>query len=355
MQFWYKNPPSWNWIASAVEPREHLGWNHRSASLQLFSTMTAVVPFCEVVLMFRIPTLIALLAFLITPNVPAQEQVREGTGRDGRPLLRPALPDETQARLTADYEAALARFRAVPSEENIIWLGRRLAYLGRYKEAIDVFTQGITAYPDSARLHRHRGHRYITLRKNVAAIADLERAARLIRGTNDIVEPDGAPNAYGMPRSTLHSNIWYHLGLVYYLTGNNHEALAAFRECEKVSRVNDDSRVAAAYWLALILWRLDQPVDAAQVYNAIRPNMQVIENHAYHDLLLLFRGLRKLEDILPAQGGLAFATTAYGVSQWHAHHGRDDQASALRQQILDSNAWASFGYIAAEADAVRTH
>ena len=61
-------------------------------------------------------------------------------------------------------------------------------------------------------MYRHRGHRYITVAQFDRAIADFEKAVALIKGTPDEIEPDGAPNPTGKPRSTLHFNIWYHLG-----------------------------------------------------------------------------------------------------------------------------------------------
>ena len=62
-------------------------------------------------------------------------------------------------------------------------------------------------------MYRHRGHRYVSIREFDRAIADLEYAATLIEGTEDEIEPDGMPNAMNIPVSSLHSNIWYHLGL----------------------------------------------------------------------------------------------------------------------------------------------
>ncbi|MHC5071708.1 MAG: tetratricopeptide repeat protein, partial [Planctomycetota bacterium] len=91
---------------------------------------------------------------------------------------------------------ALAALRSAPrDEERIIWYGRRLAYIGRYEEAIGVYSKGLAVHPDSPKLLRHRGHRYITLRRFADAIADLERAGQLIDTRPDEVEPDGIPNA----------------------------------------------------------------------------------------------------------------------------------------------------------------
>src|SRR4029079_14854032 len=115
------------------------------------------------------------------------------------------------------------------SADAAIWLGRRLAYLGRFPEAIEAFTQGIAIHPADARLYRHRGHRYITTRRFDREVADLTKASQLVAGKQDEVEPDGAPNKAGIPRSTLQSNIWYHLGLAQYLSGDFDAALASYR------------------------------------------------------------------------------------------------------------------------------
>ncbi len=72
------------------------------------------------------------------------------------------------------------------------------------------------------------------------------------------MEPDGLPNEQNKPRSTLHTNIWYHLGLAHYLTGDFDEAINAYRECLKASS-NDDMRVATSYWLYMALRMTDWP------------------------------------------------------------------------------------------------
>lgn len=144
--------------------------------------------------------------------------------------IRPQLSAETRR----DFEVKLAQARTDleknPSVENLIWLGRRTAYLGRYKEAIGIYSEAIKKFSDDARLYRHRGHRFLTLRCFDDAIEDFKKAAKLIRGKPDEIEPDGLPNARNVPTSTLQSNIWYHLGLAHYLKGDFRGALSAYRE-----------------------------------------------------------------------------------------------------------------------------
>jgi tetratricopeptide (TPR) repeat protein len=250
---------------------------------------------------------------------------------------------------------AQARYEANPNDPDaIIWLGRRLAYPGRFREAIEVYTKGIEKFPRDARLYRHRGHRYITLRKFALAISDLKKAAELTKGKPDEVEPDGQPNARNIPTGTLQFNIWYHLGLAYYLTGQTNRALRSYRECLKVSN-NPDALVATTHWLYMTLRRLNRGQEAVRALAPIRPGMDIIENDGYYRLLQMYKGLISVETLHAEalkEGSSAGAhSILYGVGNWHSYNGRREEARKVFQQILATDQWTSFGYIAAEADA----
>ena len=238
----------------------------------------------------------------------------------------------------------------------MIWLGRRTAYLGRYREAIAIFSAGIEKFPAEPRLFRHRGHRYVTTRRFDAAIADLETAVRLIGRRPDEVEPDGLPNARNLPTSTLNSNVWYHLGLARYLEGDFERALAAYRECAKFS-TNPDMTVATTHWLYMTLRRLGRDAEAAEALEPILEGMDVIENQDYHRLLLVDQGKLAPEQVLAeaADSGnaVALASVGYGIGNWHLFNGRRREAIELFRRVLAGGSWASFGYIAAEAELAR--
>jgi len=272
-----------------------------------------------------------------------------------RPL--PPVSDEARRGMEERLKEARARYEANPNDpEAIIWLGRRTAYLGPVKDAIPIYTEGIRKHPQDARLYRHRGHRYITLRLYDLAIRDLERAASLIRGKPDEVEPDGLPNARNIPTSTLQSNIWYHLGLVYYLKGDFTNALRCYRRCMEVSK-NPDMLAATSHWLYMTLRRLRHTRDAAQVLNAITEDMDIIENRDYHRLLLMYQGKvapeSLLEEASQSKGALSFTTIGYGVGNWYLYNRRRADAIRLFDRVVSSQQWTSFGYIAAEAELVR--
>ncbi|MHC4101056.1 MAG: tetratricopeptide repeat protein, partial [Planctomycetota bacterium] len=182
----------------------------------------------------------------------------------GRSLYPLPLDRDTLITRGRELAEAHAAFREDPlDEQNIVWLGRRLAYLGRYRQAIAVYSDGLILHPDSYRLLRHRGHRYITLRRLDDAIDDLELAATLIEDVPDETEADGLPNDRNIPTSTSHTNVYYHLGLAHYVKGEFGPAVDAYRRCLDFSG-NDDMRCAAIYWLYLTLCRLGHDDEATQ-------------------------------------------------------------------------------------------
>ncbi|HEY4611360.1 MAG TPA: hypothetical protein VII11_00075 [Bacteroidota bacterium] len=274
----------------------------------------------------------------------------------GKPLNRIDFPANTKVQLDSHYVTALGKYEENPDDaDNIIWLGRRAAYLWRYQEAIRIFTEGIRKYPDDPRMYRHRGHRFITVREFDKAIADLEKAASLIKNRADEIELDGQPNRYNIPTSTLNSNIWYHLGLVYYLKADFQNALRCFTECKKFSN-NADMLCATSDWLYMIERRLGKLTEAKAVLTPITQKMKILENFAYHRRLLMYKGELPIDSLLNLQkaSDLDIATYGYGVGNWHLYNGRLEEAKKIFEQVLAGNYWAAFGYIAAEADLKRT-
>ena len=271
--------------------------------------------------------------------------------------IQPQLSAETQRESEAKLNEARGRFeKNSRSADNAIWLGRRTAYLGRYKESIRIYTQGIEQFPADARFYRHRGHRLITLRCFDAAIADLEKASKLIAGKPDEIEPDGLPNARNIPTSTLQSNIWYHLGLAYYLKGDFQRALSAYREAEKVSK-NADMLIATTHWVYMTLRRLGLEKEASKTLAPIKDNLDLIENGDYYRMIRVYKGqldpATLWAEITQRSDSLSNATLGYGLGNWFLYNGQRADAEKLFRQVTAGNQWSSFGYIAAEAELKR--
>ncbi len=295
--------------------------------------------------------------YLKPAPVPATAGTPEATSLSGRALFAPPIPADRRRALEDNLVAAMAAFAKNPDDADaIIWLARRLGYLGRYREAIAVLTRGIEKHPEDIRLYRHRGHRYITVRELDRAVADLSRAAALIVAGNvpDQVEPDGDPNALNVPTSTSHFNVYYHLGLAHYLQGAFEPALAAYRECLKYSTGSDDRLVATADWLYMTLRRLGLSDEAARVLQPITADLKVIENHAYWHRLLFYKGEKTAAELLgPRSDAVELATYGYGVGNWYLYNGEEDKAREVFARVVAGEMWPAFGFIAAEAELSR--
>lgn len=264
-----------------------------------------------------------------------EEKLPEVISLLGKKLYAAPAEGEELAKLEAELQEALKAVEAEPENLDVlIQYGRALAGLWRYREAIEVYTRGIEAYPEAAMLFRHRGHRYISIRDFDRAATDLAKAAEL----ND-----------------RDFDIWYHLGLAHYLKGDFAEASKAYGNCLQTA-ADDDSKVAVSNWLYAALRRLKKNDQAEEVLKGISEGMKVEENTSYYNLLLFFKGLKSEEDILAAAqaSDLDSATVSYGVGAWHLYNGREEKASNYFEKIVSLRYWPAFGYIAAEAELART-
>lgn len=259
-------------------------------------------------------------------------------------------------KMLLKFEEAKKAFEANSDDvDNIIWYGRRTAYLGRYVAAISIYSEGIKMFPKEARLYRHRGHRYISIRQLDKAIVDFKKAGELIEGTENEIEPDGMPNAQNIPVSTLHGNIWYHLGLAYYLKHDYEKAYDAYLKCRASGKLPDNI-VSSTHWLYMIQRRLGNKELANKMLEPIEAKMDVIENQSYHDLCKLYKGIIPVDSLLQiGAGSPSNDAVSYGVANWYYYNDERAKAQKIMEGLVESPAWSSFGYIAAESDLLRNY
>lgn len=283
---------------------------------------------------------------------------------DNAKIIAPVLSEEARKIYETKLAEAKKDFEKNPNKaDSIIWLGRRTAYLGNYKEAIKIFTDGIGKFPKDVRFYRHRGHRFVTIRCFDDAVRDLKTAQEMIRKykIRDEVEPDGLPNARNVPTSSLWSNIHYHLGLAYYFKREFNYATAAFMASLSNSK-HDDMRVASAHWAYMSARRftkieskseLDKVVKELLI-KGIEKDPDIIESVDYYKLVKLYQGKIKADELLKEIGTetstLSNASLGYGLANWFLYNGEKEKAEKIFRQITSGNQWASFGYIAAEME-----
>jgi tetratricopeptide (TPR) repeat protein len=230
-----------------------------------------------------------------------------------------------------------------------------LAYLFQFEKAFAVYTDGIARFPQAHQLYRHRGHRYISARQFEQAVADLTRAAELAADQPVIVEPDGIPNKLNRPLSNSHFNIWYHLGLAYYLLGQWQSAVDAYQTCLSYCD-NPDLLTATVDWLYMTYRRLGDEAAARELLALIDDEMVLMESPVYYNRLMMYKGRQTAESLLNPVGetaedrDIAIATQGYGVGNWYLYHGDTQAAREVFARVLQSQNWSAFGYIAAEVE-----
>jgi len=279
----------------------------------------------------------AVIAAILTLLAACRKESREepeAMSLLGKPLYRTPAEGEALSKLEASLREAAARLEASPDDpETIILYGRALSALWRYNDAINIYTRGIAVHPDHALLYRHRGHRYISVRKFDKAVADLTRAAELKDDEFDI---------------------WYHLGLAHFLRGEFEKAEEAYQSCREVAQ-DDPSIIAVSNWLYLTLMRQGKTEEAASVLEGIREDMDPGENIAYFNLLLFDKGLKTQSELetAAAASDLDMATIGYGLACRLLVRGEKEKAFTMFRRIADLSYWPAFGVIAAEAELFR--
>jgi tetratricopeptide (TPR) repeat protein len=286
--------------------------------------------------------------------IPAEASpaVNESGNKTREDVIQNTLTQREKQRRERNLETSRLNYEEDPDDEtNIIWYGRRLAYLGKYEESINIYTVGESKFPSSYKILRHRGHRYITLREFDKAVDDLQTAAFYVRNEPIEIEPDGIPNAYNRPLSNNKFNIWYHLGLAYYLKGNYDKAISSYKKCLEYSN-NNDLKVATSYWLYNTYLKIGNTEAANELIRDINGSMRLIENKTYHELIMMFKGFLTPESLVTkyTSDGVLNATAGYGIGNYFLANNKKDRAIPIFSRIIETDQWDSFGYIASEVE-----
>ncbi|MBT0811013.1 tetratricopeptide repeat protein [Litoribacter ruber] len=286
-------------------------------------------------------------------NLQEDHKVFQGMSLLGDSLFT-SVDSAAMEKQLNDLSDAQRQYQEEESLYNLIWVGRREAYLGRHDLAIKTFTQAIEKYPDSYEALRHRGHRYISIREFEKAVSDFSKAAQLMEGKEIQIEEDGIPNKLNQPLSTVQFNVWYHLGLAHYLLNDYENALKAYEKCLEVSD-NDDLVVATLDWYYMTLIKMDREAEARELLDKVHADMEIIENDAYHKRLMTYKGEVDEDDLINGdlnsdQGKLQYVTQGYGLGNHYLRQGKIQEATETFMRVMKTNYWSAFGYIASEME-----
>ena len=278
----------------------------------------------------------------------------EGFSLFGEPLYNPRTYPDPENKQQVKFQEAYAAWEQDPEDrDKILWLGRQYAYVGKYRDAIHIYTEALKLFPDDPEFYRHRAHRYLSLRMFDFSIKDSEKAVDLILKKPDYMEPSGLAGAEETTEYTMYTNTYYHLGLAYMLKGDLLNARRTFYNLLDAA-VNDDHTIMASYWLYIILKRLNYEEEASKLLEHVKPDMKCPVSKPYYECLKMYKGEIEPEKLLAqGEGQLSIVTSGFGVANEYLYRGDYTKYVEILTKILATNAWSGFGYISAEADLKR--
>jgi tetratricopeptide (TPR) repeat protein len=266
----------------------------------------------------------------------------------GKPLFSPA-PD-AKVLWKSDSVIQTIRSKSNLSEDDFIEIGKQLVATARYKEAVENYTTGLNKFPESFKLLRHRGHRYLTLRKLDLALNDLLKARDLIKSQPDTWEFD----TEGKKTDTYQHQIEYHLGVDLFLHGAYKKAVKAFEKSLKEAHVGNEI-VGTTDWLYHSYQRNGQEKEAQELLITITPDFNADHEQAYFRRIMFYKGIIKPNELVdetapPEKLTIQDVTKLYGLANWYAFQGNKEKAKELYAKIIQSNSWPAFAYLASEIE-----
>jgi len=208
--------------------------------------------------------------------------------------------------------------------EEYLQEGLSLAASSRAEEALEIFSEGLSFYPDNFPLRQQRSRKAMALRP-WQAVSDFKIAADL-------------------PGSDWEAH--YYMGVAFALAGAWEEATAPFRkafdECEK----NGISTVPARDWLWTVLTLTGQ--DASDALAGFDESVGWTEDdYPYFRRLLLYTGKVGEEEFFdrkelgsrPATALVEEMTQRWGLATWYLAQGRKEEYFAQLKAVYESPEW----------------
>lgn len=263
---------------------------------------------------------------------------------------------EAQMEFQQKYEIASRKRCIIPEKPEILeaeqalaqdprngdlWMQKGLA-LAKYslmREATECYSMAISYNPFKWEYYRHRAHRFLSMWRFEDAAADFTIASRL--------NPDGW-------------DIWYHLGLSHFLLGAYDKAAKAYQRCLDLT-TQESKLIACVDWYWMTLNRLERYDDAKKLLDRITTGMDAGDNTAYYARLMVYKGLKKAEDVLSADPekttDLERLTYGFGIGNYMMIHGDAQSAIDIWKQVVkagdENDLYYAFSYLASKVELTR--
>lgn len=153
-------------------------------------------------------------------------------------------------------------------------------------------------------------------------------------------------------------DVWYHLGLSYFLMGRYEDAAVAYKRCYALSNpAKADDFCAITDWRWRTYMRLGRKEDATALLKNLPDGYEKAADVCGYTLnCAMYQGKISPEDLMKdrlVDGHLDAITSLYALSNYYYVMGDMDKSNELVDKCLefaDANQWCSFGYLAARVD-----
>lgn len=208
--------------------------------------------------------------------------------------------------------------------------GRELIRQNLYREAIDIYNQGLLKFPLNPYLLTLAGRAYLNIRRYEEAVANFVLSKRI------------KPDLF---------DTYYHLGVAYYLLEDNELSLKTFDKTMKLADCDEDY-TGSAYWYLLTLMRMDKKEEVYKFAGHIEPGLKLTLGYAFYNVLLIVNGNKEIDDVLKIEDNMTNAHLIYyyGIACYQYFLGNESEGDRLILRILEEKEgkrWAGFAYLGA--------
>ncbi len=232
------------------------------------------------------------------------------------------------ARTAVDATRTDAQFRTA-----ILDLGLALEGVWRYREAVSVYSRGLSRFSNDGELFLRRGTSSLRLRNFERALNDLRTAVKLLD-------------------SSFESH--YRLGLAQFVTRDYRRA-GKTMELAAARAADDEEMVAALHWAYASFKRSGRRSDSVAALEAIPRRPNVAEDSDYLALVKMYRGEVGEIDVFDQDAPEAnrSSTRGFGVANWHLGAGSEVRAREILRVVVGGADWPAIGVVAGEVDLER--
>lgn len=250
-----------------------------------------------------------------------------------------------------DLEVANIVYNSAPlKESSYSWRGRREGFLGNYAKAIEIFTEGMTLFPDSYALYRYRGYHLVRNYQFEEGIADLRHAEELIENIDVAPTQDGIPGKSNFSPSTFKRNIYFYLAQSSMATGDYATVIEYMDKAAAANELKDgdDFLVSTSFYKYMAMRKLGKHDEAEEMIKEIPRGLDIIANFEYDEAIRFLQGRYTRDRFVSRADSLG----KYAIGMIDHFNGNDEAAIEIWKEVTAEN---HKGYWLAEVELAKAN